>query len=90
MICAACRLDNPAGNRFLRLSTALRLEAGPDAAERIEAALATADHLIAETGARNLVPALQIARALLGAAQAGFLEMGATGRAREVARALAA
>jgi class 3 adenylate cyclase len=88
----------------LRLSTALRLEAGPDAAERIEAVLATADRLITETGARNLVPALQIERALLltrpedgparrallDAAQAGFLEMGATGRAREVARALAA
>lgn len=84
------------------LSAALRVEAGLPAAPYLAELLATADRLIAETGACNLTAFVMIERAALaelrgmideqGAhlrrAHAAFTEMGATGRARTVGAAL--
>ena len=84
------------------LSAALRAEIGVASAERIEEVLATADRLIAETGARNLTAFVLVERAELAALRADparraaclrsaheeFTRMGATGRARTIAAAL--
>jgi class 3 adenylate cyclase len=93
-----------AAQTAILLATALRIEAGPDAARRIDAALATADRLIAETGARNLAPLVLLERAalptrpeaaarrrdLLERARDAFVEMGAPVRAQEVETLLGA
>jgi len=87
----------------LALSAALRAEPGGAAARRIDDVLATADRLIAETGARNLTAFVCVERAALAALQGdvrqeaahrrgahdAFTRTGATGRARETAAALA-
>jgi class 3 adenylate cyclase/tetratricopeptide (TPR) repeat protein len=84
------------------LAAALRAEMGVAAAPRIDEPLATADRLIAETGARNLTPFVLVERAAwsglrgdtreqaahLRRAHEAFTQMGATGRARETAAAL--
>jgi len=84
------------------LSAALRAETGLAAAARIDEVLATADRLIAETGARNLSAFVLVERAALAElrgdarqqeahlrrAHEAFVQMGATGRARETAAAL--
>jgi hypothetical protein len=86
----------------LTLATILRAQADPAEASRIETLLATADRLIAETGARNLTPFVHLERAalltraedaglrraLLERAQADFTRMGANGRAREISLTL--
>ena len=91
-----------AADMALTLAAALRAEGRPDAPQRIEEALATAERLIAETGARNLAPLLLLERAallmrdedaerrrdLLRRAHDAFVEMDAPARAREIARAL--
>jgi class 3 adenylate cyclase len=88
----------------LILAEAIRAEGSPAGISRIEDLLATADRLIAETGARNLRPPVLLARAalltraedaparrtLLERAQADFMRMGAVARAGEVARLLEA
>jgi len=90
-----------AAEMALTLAAALRAEGGHDAGRRIDEVLATADRLIAETGACNLAPFVLLERAasledgparrtLLERAHADFTRMGATGRARDVARLLAA
>jgi class 3 adenylate cyclase/tetratricopeptide (TPR) repeat protein len=93
-----------AAEAALTLVAALRAEGRPGARQRIEEALATADRLIAETGACNLAPFVLLERAalveadgdepqrraLLEQARAAFVEMGAHGRARAVALALGA
>jgi class 3 adenylate cyclase len=93
-----CAIDSA-----LVLSAALRAEMGLAAAARIDDALATADRLIAETGACNMTPFVLVERAALSAlrgdarqekahlrrAHEAFSRMGATGRARETAAALA-
>ena len=90
-----------AAEMAVTLAAALRAEGGPDAAPRIDEVLASADRLIAETGACNLAPFVLLERAasredgparraLLERAHADLTRMGATGRAREVARLLAA
>jgi len=80
------------------LSAALRAEIGVSAGQRIEEVLATADRLIAETGACNLTPFVLVERASLAElremldeqgshlhrAHAAFTKMGASGRARAV------
>jgi hypothetical protein len=80
------------------------LEGGRDAAVRIDEALATAERLIAETGARNLAPLVLLERAalptrpedaarrrdLLERARDAFAEMGAPVRAQEVETLLGA
>jgi len=84
------------------LSAALRAETGIAAAPRIDEVLATADRLIAETGARNLTPFVLMERAALSEfrgdareqeahlrrAHEAFTQMGATGRAHQTAAAL--
>jgi class 3 adenylate cyclase/tetratricopeptide (TPR) repeat protein len=84
-------------------SAALRAATGLAAAPRIDEVLATADRLVAETGARNLTAFVLVERAALAAlrgdveqettflwrAREEFTRMGATGRARETAAALA-
>ncbi len=85
------------------LAAALRAESGVSAAARIDEVLATADRLIAETGACNLTPFVLVERAALAElrsdtrqqeehlrrAHEAFMQMGATGRARLTAAALA-
>jgi len=92
-----CAIDSA-----LVLSAALRAEAGLEAAPRIEAVLATADHLIAETGARNMAAFVLVERAALSElrgetqqretylrrAHGAFTQMGAGGQAARVAREL--
>ena len=85
-----------AAEAAITLSEVLRAQADPANAARIEDVLATADRLIAETGACNLAPFVLLERAaLLGAdapgrgalleqARDGFLGMGAPVRARAV------
>jgi class 3 adenylate cyclase len=84
------------------LSAALRAIAGAGEAERIEEVLATADRLIAETGACNLTAFVLVERAGLAElrgetrqqeshlrrALEAFTQMGATGRAARLAREL--
>jgi adenylate cyclase len=86
----------------LVLSAALRADAGVAAAARIDEVLATADRLIAETGACNLTAFVLVERAVLWElrgdarqqeaylrrAHEAFTRMGATGRARQTAAAL--
>jgi class 3 adenylate cyclase len=86
------------------LAAARRAESCAAAAPRIDEALATAERLIAETGARNLTPFVLAERAASAAlrgdprrqvehlrgAHEAFTRMGATGRAHETAAALAA
>jgi hypothetical protein len=81
---------------------ALRTQSGAEAGPRIGEVLATADRLIAETGARNLTPFVLVERAALAElrgdarlqeeclrkAHEGFARMSATGRARAAAVAL--
>jgi hypothetical protein len=84
------------------LSAALRAHAGAAAAPRMDEVLATAERLIAETGARNLTPFVLMERAglaelreemqqreaYLRGALEGFTRMGATGRAAQLEREL--
>jgi tetratricopeptide (TPR) repeat protein len=84
------------------LSAALRAEIGPSAGQRIEEILATADRLIAETGACNLTAFVLVERASLAElrgmvdeqgvhlrrAHAALMKMGAGGRARAVGTVL--
>jgi adenylate cyclase len=86
----------------LALSAALRAEGGAAVAPRIDEVLATADRLIAETGACNLAPFVLVERAALselrGESQQresylrraldGFAKMGATGQAARLSRKL--
>ena len=86
------------------LSAALRADAGVTAAPRIDEVLATAERLIAETGARNLTPFVLVEHAglaeLRGETQQQhthlrralelFTQMGATGRAAALSRQLGA
>jgi class 3 adenylate cyclase len=86
----------------LTLSAAIRAQGDATAISRIEAILATADRLIAETGAHNLAPFVLLERAalltraddaslrrdLLQQAHDDFVRMGATGRAREISLTL--
>ena len=85
------------------LSAALRTELGVAALPRIDDVLTTADRLIAETGARNMTAFVLVERAAAAALQGDarqeaahlrraheeFTRMGATGRARQTASALA-
>ncbi len=86
----------------LALSSIIRAQGDTSEVARIEAILATADRLIAETGARNLAPLLllervallarpedaSLRRALLQHAHDDFVRMGATGHVREIGRML--
>ena len=90
------------GARPVAIEAALRVDTGVPAAARIDEVLATADRLIAETGACNLTPFVLVERAALSAlrgdarqqeahlrrAHEAFTRMGATGRARQTAAAL--
>jgi len=93
-----------AAETAILLATALRLESGPDAAQRSDEALTTADRLIAETGARNFAPLVLLERValltrpddaarrrdLLERARDAFVEMGAPVRAQEIENQLGA
>ncbi|MBI1816960.1 MAG: hypothetical protein HYR72_18430 [Deltaproteobacteria bacterium] len=84
------------------LSAALRAEMGLAAAARIDDVLATADRLIAETGACNMTAFVLAERAALAELRGGtqqretylrgaleaFTRMGATGRVARLAREL--
>ena len=86
----------------LTLSAALRAAAGDGAAVQIEEVLATADRLIAETGACNLTAFVLVERAALSEwrgemvqrktylrrAHGAFTQMGASGQAARLARKL--
>jgi hypothetical protein len=83
----------------LTLSAAIRAQGDASEIARIEDVLATADRLIAETGARNLAPLVLLERAalltriedaslrrdLFQQALDAFTRMGAGGRVREIA-----
>jgi hypothetical protein len=86
----------------LAVSAALRVESRVASAPRIDQVLATADRLIAETGAHNMTAFVLVERAALAAlagnarqreehllrARDAFTRMGATGRARQIAAML--
>ncbi len=86
----------------LALSAVIRAQGDAAETSRIESILATADRLIAETGARNLAPFVLLERAalltraedavlrraLLERAHVDFTRMGANGRIREVSAML--
>jgi class 3 adenylate cyclase len=91
-----------AADTAIVLATALRAEGSNDAPHRIDDALALAERLVAETGARNLLPSLlleraaglgagdPLRRALLERAHAEFVRMGAPIRARAIEAELTA
>ena len=93
-----------AAESAIAVSEILRVQADPAGLARIEELLATAERLIAETGARNLTPLLLLERVarltrdedaprrreLLERALAEFTRMEATGHMREVAKMLEA
>jgi hypothetical protein len=88
-----------AAEAALALSAAIRAQGDASEIARIEDVLATADRLIAETGARNLAPLVLLERAalltriedasprrdLFQQALDAFTRMGAGGRVREIA-----